>query len=66
MGITIFLVVPIGKVERIIIKSFFFRSDKKLNFPVRKSIKSKIFNIRKNYGWCDDNECKKYNKFCDQ
>ena len=50
---------PVGK---FIIKSIFFRKDKKLNILIRKSIKSKIFYIRENYGWCDDIDSKKYNK----
>lgn len=50
---------PIGK---FIIKSIFFRRDKKLNILIRKSIKSKIFYIHENYGWCDDIDSKKYNQ----
>ena len=50
---------PAGK---FIIKSIFFRRDKKLNIFFRKSIKSKIFYIRENYGWCDDSDCANYNK----
>ena len=50
---------PAGK---FIIKSIFFRRDKKLNILIRKSIKSKIFYIRENYGWCDDIDSKKYNQ----
>ena len=50
---------PLGK---FIIKSIFFRRDKKLNISIRKSIKSKIFYIRKNFGWCDDVDSKKYNQ----
>ena len=50
---------PIGK---FIIKSILFRKDKKLNITLRKSIKNKVFYIYKNYGWCDDINCKKYNQ----
>jgi len=50
---------PTGK---FIIKSIFLRRDKKLNILIKKSIKSKIFYIRQNYGWCDDIDSKKYNQ----
>ena len=50
---------PAGK---FIIKSIFFRKDKKLNIPFKKSTKRKTFYIRENYGWCDDVDSKKYNK----
>ena len=39
---------PMGK---FIIKSIFFRKDKKLNINFRKSIKSKLFFIHENYGY---------------
>ena len=51
---------PTGK---FIIKSIFLRRDKKLNILIKKSIKSKIFYIRENYGWCDDVDSKKYNNW---
>ena len=50
---------PVGK---FLIKSIFLRKDKKLNIRIRECIKSKIFYIRKNYGWCDDVDCKRYNQ----
>tara|TARA_B100000963_G_scaffold278891_1_gene247332 strand:+ start:355 stop:879 length:525 start_codon:yes stop_codon:yes gene_type:complete len=50
---------PIG---RFVIESIFLRKDKKLNIPFKRSIKNKIFFIRKNYGWCDDIDSKKYNQ----
>ena len=50
---------PVGK---FIIKSIFLRRDKKLNIRIRKFIESKFFYIKKNYGWCDDVDCKKYNQ----
>ena len=53
---------PVGK---FIIKSIYFRRDKKLNITFRKSIKSKIHHIRENYGWCDDVNSKKYNQLVD-
>ena len=53
---------PAGK---FIIKSIFFRRDKKLNIPFKKSTKRKTFYIRENYGWCDDVDSKKYNQLVD-
>ena len=50
---------PAGK---FIIKSIFLRRDKKLNLRITKFIKSKIFYIRVNDGWCDDVDFKKYNQ----
>ena len=50
---------PSGK---FIIKSIFFRRDKKLNISFKKSTKRKTFYICKNYGWCDDVDSRKYNK----
>ena len=50
---------PAGK---FIIKSIFFRRDKKLNISFKKSTKRKTFYIYENYGWCDDVNSKKYNK----
>ena len=50
---------PTGK---FIIKSIFFRKDKKLNIRFKMSTKRKISYIRENYGWCDDVDSKKYNK----
>ena len=50
---------PKGK---FIIKSIFLRKDKKLNIPLKKSLKSKIFFIRENFGWCDDVDSKRYNQ----
>ena len=50
---------PLGK---FVIRSIFFRKDKKLNIRIRKSIKRKIFYIYENYGWCDDSNYKKYNQ----
>ena len=51
---------PIGKWK---IKSIFLRREKLLDLRIKNFKKKKLIYIKKNFGWCDDKNSFRYNKF---